>query len=173
MKLEKISGTHLLKVFSTTPPHCSNLLWSLLTGTWVWGDGGGGAKDIIGWRTTPNNFLSLSKISTCVPILLQAQIELPTKKSIICKKYHIFTKWLGWIHIKDINEVKFILMAATISITKSPTVVKAIMKHEKKYLSFSLGPLHSRASSTSGFVQKLINVSLKPTSTSCATNSGI
>ena len=70
------------------------------------------------------------------------------------------------------NEVKFIPVVAATSITKSPTVVRVIMRHEKKYPSFTLGPLHGRAPSMSGLVQKLINVSLRPTSTPCATNSG-
>jgi hypothetical protein len=38
--------------------------------------------------------------------------------------------------------VKFIPVAAVTSITKSSIVIKAIMRYEKKYSLFSLGPLH-------------------------------
>jgi hypothetical protein len=57
-----------------------------------------------------------------------------------------------------LNEVKFIPVAAATSLTKSSTVVRAILRHEKKYSFFSLGPLHGQAPSMSGLVQKLINI---------------
>ena len=139
------------------------------TGTWAWGGGGGGAIDIIGWRTTPNNFLSLSRPNTCMPILLQTRIELPTMKSTICNKYHIY-KMISWIQIKDINEVKFISVTAAISVTKSPNVVRTIMRHENKYSSFSLGSLHGRAPSLEWIGTKMNQCVVE--AKSCATNSG-
>ena len=60
------------------------------TDTWPWGGRSDGAINIKVYRRALNNFLSLSRPNTCLPIHLQAQIELPIKKSTICNKYYIY-----------------------------------------------------------------------------------